>query len=483
MSPLSPSGARIRGDDYQHVCAWLQALRALQPESGIVAIGIEDPEAGSVDDVTVYRDDQTQEFFQAKSAVDGREAVSVEWLMEPSRAGGPSILQRFFQIWNDGAEGRRTKLTLVTNRPPAAGDPLMALRDGRDGTVAARLKEAPPRSRAGAVRRELANHLRATEEELLAFLANVTFKVSRLHDELKEQAWPLMYAVGLRYDEEALALALGIVRGWVTAGRRRLATDEVRRAIEPLRRAGDLPAASLVIQAIDRDPMPETATVVLDWTDFFPGAEPRTRRQPSEIGLWNGRFRRELQEAARTLRARGQRRVLVRGYMRLPSWFATGVELGATAGFDVVAFQRGAPWSSDGRVGVCAVTDSADRQIGEGVDVSIAIGVAADLEHDVVNYLQKSVPEVGRLVSVIPQAGHSVAIAGPAEARAWALNTRDRVRALVRRYQPEKIHLFLATPHSGALLLGHLWDRMPPTQLYEDLGPVGGYCPSFLIPN
>jgi SMODS-associated and fused to various effectors sensor domain len=57
------------------------------------------------------------------------------------------------------------------------------------------------------------------------------------------------------------------------------------------------------------------------------------------------------------------------------------------------------------------------------------------------------------------------------------------VRVLVRKYRPTKIHLFLATPSSGALLLGHLWDRMPPTQLYEDLGPVGGYCPSFIIPN
>ncbi len=93
MSALSATGARIRGDDYQHVCAWLQALRALQPESGIVAIGIEDPEAGSVDDVTVYRDDQAREFFQAKSAVDGREVVSLEWLKESSRAGVPRARQ------------------------------------------------------------------------------------------------------------------------------------------------------------------------------------------------------------------------------------------------------------------------------------------------------------------------------------------------------------------------------------------------------
>ena len=48
---------------------------------------------------------------------------------------------------------------------------------------------------------------------------------------------------------------------------------------------------------------------------------------------------------------------------------------------------------------------------------------------------------------------------------------------------PRKLHVFLATPHGAALLLGHLWDRMPLTQLYEDHGASKGYVPSFLIPN
>ena len=40
-------------------------------------------------------------------------------------------------------------------------------------------------------------------------------------------------------------------------------------------------------------------------------------------------------------------------------------------------------------------------------------------------------------------------------------------------------------PNQGfpARFLGHLWDRMPATQLYEDLGPTEGYSPSYLIPN
>ena len=230
--------------------------------------------------------------------------------------------------------------------------------------------------------------------------------------------------------------------------------------------------------------MPEGATIVLDWADLFPGSEPRTRRRPRVDDLWNGKFRPELQEARRKLRAVGHRRVLVRGYMRLPSWFATGVELGRTAGFEVVSFQGGVPWPSEGEVGEFPVQVSTDRKLGDGTELGLGIGVAADPSEDVLSFVQESVPQAGRLICIIPETGSSnVAIGNDTDARAWALQTRDLVRIVVRRYRPAKIHLFLAAPHGAALLLGHLWDRMPVTQLYEDLGPGNGYLPCFLIPN
>jgi hypothetical protein len=45
----------------------------------------------------------------------------------------------------------------------------------------------------------------------------------------------------------------------------------------------------------------------------------------------------------------------------------------------------------------------------------------------------------------------------------------------------KRIHLFLAMPGGLALLLGHFWDRMPPTQTYEDL--LAAYEKAFLIAN
>ncbi len=484
-SSLSASGARIRGDDYQHLFAWIQALRALQPGSGIYEIGIEDPEAGNADDVTVYHEDGRREFSQAKSSVDGREVASMRWLMEPSRKGGASILQRFYSVWAADSPGSsRPKLTLITNRPAAADDPVIELRDGRSGTVADRLREKTPKSQAGIARKELAKHLGVGEERLLTFLTDLSLRLSRLHDELKEQVPSLMYAAGLRCDEEAVALGLSIVRGWVADGKRRLSVDEIRTSVAALTRPEHVPAASLLIQALDRDQMPESATVALDWTDQFPGPEPRTRRRPCDEGLWNLKFRAELQEAARRLRAQGHRRILVRGFMRLPTWFATGVEFGRTAGFEVVTFQKGMPWSSDGKPGNFHVRTRVDASVGGGSELALGISVAADLSDDVLAFLKISLPNVGKFVSIVPENGpSSVAIGSDVEARAWALRTRDTVRRIVRDYHPPQVHLFLATPHGAALLLGHLWDRMPLTQLYEDLGALKGYSPSFTIPN
>jgi hypothetical protein len=43
------------------------------------------------------------------------------------------------------------------------------------------------------------------------------------------------------------------------------------------------------------------------------------------------------------------------------------------------------------------------------------------------------------------------------------------------------VHLFQSCPLPLAILIGHLWNRMPQTQVYEGLGPGGGYIPAFAI--
>ena len=170
--------------------------------------------------------------------------------------------------------------------------------------------------------------------------------------------------------------------------------------------------------------------------------------------------------------------------MRLPTWFTAGVELGRTMGFDVAPFRGDIPWPSTGDPADFPVKIARDEKLSLAEELAVGVGLSADLSEDVLRYLGRSVPEVGRYTGLTPAKGPSnVAIGSPAEAGGWAFRTRDLIREAIREHRPPRIHLFLATPHGAALLLGHLWDRMPATQLYEDLGPLDGYYPSFIVPN
>lgn len=480
---LSASGARIRGDDYQHLFTWLQVIYASNEASDIIKIGVEDPEAGNADDVTVYRRDGSCEFYQTKSSVDGSSTVGMDLLIEPSKPGRPSMIQKFHELWAEKRNKCKLKIILVTNMLPETNDRLLSMRDGRDGTVARILQNAKPESKEGSVRRELAEHLRVDDSEVMEFCHDLEFKLGHTYGDWEQLAKVHMLMGGLRHDEDAVAQGVGIVRAWVTKGKRIITACELRQTLRPLRQSDDPPTASILVEAISRGPVSEIATIVLDWTNCFPGVEPRVRRQASDPTLWNSKFRLELQRATRDLRSQGHAHILVQGYMRLPTWFAAGAELGKTAGFRVSSFQDKSVWSSVGECPDVAIRHVSET-VGFGRDLAVGIALAVDPSADVLAYVRDSQIGVEKYVCIMPVSGvDNQSIGSGAEARGWAYAVRDAVRGLVREHKPDMIHLFLAGPHGAILLLGHLWDRMPSTQLYEDLGSTAGYAPSYLIPG
>ena len=471
MTGLSASGARARGDDYQHLFAWLQALGVLT--GGVDEIGIEDPDAGNADDVTVRRGGK-RHCYQTKYSTDHRPVADIAWIMEQSRRGGPSLMRGFYKLWS-GNEENRPKISLVTNRHPAPGD-LMAMADGEDDTLVRCLRRSGPGPEKA--RADLAGHLGIGEEELFSFLSDVRFELGRSKILLEELAKAHMHAAGLRNDDDALRRGVQVVREWVVAGSRKIGAKDVRLAAEPLRRT-DLSTASLLVQMIDSDADPGSATVALDWTRLFPGSEPGARCLPSDPALWNGEFGPRLMQAARDLRSAGGTHVLVRGYMRLPTWFMAGAALRKTAGFEVSSVQGGRAWSSEGDPACVRI----ERDVigSSGADLAVGIALAYDPSEDVSAYLRRRQIDA-RYARIRPAGGPgNYSISGSAEAKGWALAARDCVRRLVGENQPNCIRLFLAGPHAAMLLLGHFWDRMPRTQLYEYLGAGKGYAPSYTI--
>src|SRR5690349_2157838 len=89
------SGARLTGDDVQHAVAWHAALRTLVPHADVDSVTVEAFKVGNVDDVVVNRTVSPDDYIQVKAAVSAERPASIEWLTASTRAGGPSILQRF----------------------------------------------------------------------------------------------------------------------------------------------------------------------------------------------------------------------------------------------------------------------------------------------------------------------------------------------------------------------------------------------------
>lgn len=482
MSSLSSSGARIRGDDFQHAYAAIRAVEVLLPDSTVTDIGVEDPDPAvhNADDVTIYRKNEPNEFVQAKSSVDASSPATIEWLVEAS-AGGNSILSHLYGAWTGLIEkGEDPSLILVSNKQIDPGDPVLPLREGTDGTVAMRLRAATAGSAPGRARASLASHLGVSEDELLRFLEHLSLRFGQLQEDHRTQLSRLLAAVGLRADRQAVDLCIGMVRHWVTSGKRSLTADEVRDEITALGIEASVPAATVVVQAIDHRPS-EGAVVSLDWVDRFDGGEARSRRIPIDPEDWHLVFRPALLDAAASVRAEGLSKVHIGGAMRLPTWFAVGNAFAETSGFEVEAFQGGELWTSFGPFDEYDFDTGVESTDSDGDEGAVVISIATDIRDDAREHIA-TLTDVGSVLHVRPVGGPgSTAILNGRVARDMALAVRNKVRVFVRRHRPSKLHLFLASPGAFAMLLGHRWDRVADTQLYADLAP--GYAEAYLIPN
>ena len=122
-----------------------------------------------------------------------------------------------------------------------------------------------------------------------------------------------------------------------------------------------------------------------------------------------------------------------------------------------------------------------ETPMAQGPDVAVSLSVSAGARENVSGFVRRSQLPVALHLDLAPERGAGItAIGGPAEALGWALAARDAVRATARTWSALKLHLFLIGPAGCALLLGHLWLHVPPTQVYEDIGM--NHAPAFFIP-
>lgn len=481
-STPSPSGARLTGDDVQHAVAWHAALQTLVPNAGVRGVTVEAAVPGNVDDVVVAKSVGPHEYTQVKATVSAQHPATIDWLTEANRQSG-SILQRFHRSWSElTVDGSRPHLTLVTNRSIDPNDPVLTLRD-RNDRLASRLRAASSPETISA-RGHLLSHLGVTEDELFDFFSSL-----RLQTDASEAAWrqhvrEISYAAGVRADETAFRLGIAEVREWVKTDRTERQAADVNGAIDRLELRAEEPFTIVSINALEAPMSSQGAGSVLDWVDKFRGTEARNRRGLKDPREWNSVLRPELMGVQQRLRTRGARRVLITGTMRLPTWFAAGVAFQETAGFTPAKIKDGELWVKPTYTVApapiecsCPVTD-----LPAGRDVALALAISADPTPDVRHYLASIDYDIP-VVTVRPPHGVSnSSVAGLSHAFGLALAVRDLAREIARSVRPPVLHLFIAGPAGFAVLLGGVWDRVPSTQIYEDLAGEG-YEAAFFIPN
>lgn len=478
--PPSASGARLTGDDLQHAIAWYYALLALQPRAGITSIAVEAANAGNVDDVVIRHAEPPDDYLQVKAAVAATHPATIDWLTDATRRSA-SILRRFHDFYLQAtAAGPTPRLQLVTNRSIEPTDPILTLRDC-DDRVAERLRRADSRQ-VVAARADLARHLGVSEDDACSFLDCLRFRTDASEATWSESVKHLSLALGLDATDAALRLGVSEIREWVKTSREEKTPDDIDAAVARLGLRVADPWETLVIEALDTETEVELddAPIVVDWVDRFAGDEARTRRGLRNPADWNTVLRDDLAVAERALRTK---RVLVRGQARLPVWFAIGVHLSRTRGYHVATVQNGELWSTDRTPAPApALTTTPLRDPLPGGPLALSVAISADPSEDAALHLAYNTPTAGHLRVTLKSGIGSHALDGVDHAWASALAVRDEVRRIASTAQPSTLHLFLAAPAGFALLLGHVWDRVPDTQTYEDL-KTSGYEPAFLIRN
>lgn len=470
VPPRHPSGVRMAGDDYQHLVTWNEVLLALRPDSGAETVTVEAPDAGNLDDVVVAYRARRAKNVQVKHAVNALTPVGTAYLTEPH--GRTSLLQRFHRSWNLLQRGgQRPELRLVTDREIDPTDEAMRCLDRHSELLVPEMAGL----RAGAARDAWARHLGVDEDALLDFLADLRFMTGRPFAAEAERADSLMWALGLATGQSALDSALGFVRDWVQRRERTLSIEKLREEVfERVGQAADR-GALLIIEGVDDDDHPEDADVLVRYVERYAEDDPNLRRRLADPSDWQ-LVAQQLEETAVELRARGRHRVMVRGALRLPVWFAAGAALRHVRGFTVAALQHGSIWASDTAGATAGMVGSTVSAPGLGSELAVAVGVATDPGLGVGPFVERSGLPVGRIAVICPRQGPSnEAIPDSATAAAMAIAIRDEVRRLLEDDPADRIHLFLAAPGGLGLLLGHRWNALRPTSVYEHLGAGRGY--------
>ncbi|MFF2601311.1 SAVED domain-containing protein [Streptomyces californicus] len=489
MEPLpapSPTSVRITGDHYQWLIAWTGCLtllreNAIHTANPVISVGVEADDAGNLDDVVLRRRTPPHTYTQVKYTVSSATPVNEDYLTRPSPTGGPSILKKIAKTWRAlTADGIEADLAIVTNRAPDPTDPLIAVRDTRTQLLLPKAADGTARSKAGQARTRWAQNAGLSETELHDLLSRLRFDLARELAHVHEQLQLLMAVCGLRNDSHAVDEGANWVAQQVRNGHRILTLDMVKAAVDSLDLKTGPAYAILSVATLKPDPLAAEADHTINWIDRFETDSEYTKRRPLAPATW-AQLQADIEAAPSRLPGRTD--ISVSGSLRLAPAFLTGAAFRMVTGADLAILQRGDLWSTSDTYDVERAPVVEEYDIGQGEDLAVGINItvrAEDFTQDVLEYIEgQSIPASKLLILTPPAGPKDRSVLDSSAANALAVGIRDALRRPART--TPRIHLFLACPMGLALLLGHRWNRMRPTVVYEDIGTAQVYEPAFFI--
>jgi hypothetical protein len=473
---LPARAAALRGDDLQHAVGWYWAVCAYQdPE--ITSVSIEDRDGGSFDDVVVRRVSTAHRLLQVKNSNFGGTLIDDKWLLATSSSSerARSPLQHFFDTWKAWRDsGEPFDLELLSTR---GFDPAhQILGEHRDLLThqvdVQRILDASGASRLGKARLLWQEHLNISAFELVAFLSAVRFRYAGNENDWDEKSALRMQLNGLRHDREALTMGRALVRNWVKLGSGEQSRDEIRAQIHESRLQATDAVLHLVVHGIDRERGPAPATVEIDLLDLYVGDDPQRRHRLVDDAAWE-EVRVRVRAAVEMLESLGPRTVRVVGKMRLPVWFLLGAELAATRGWVLETERSGVAWSTisppaSDREHV--VPQSNAGSLSSGSRLAVAVSLTHPVGDDARYFLRAAGWQDIPILELDPPAGTEVGHYSVGTANwlvDWARAARAAIRQAVTASGAIEVHLFIAAPAQAALFLGHFWNMLPATVVYE----------------
>ena len=217
---------------------------------------------------------------------------------------------------------------------------------------------------------------------------------------------------------------------------------------------------------------PDPLALQIDARAFSGGSAPYPSAEEWASGLME-----PLDKTARWLRSHGFFRVVLGGSYRLTSAVALGWSLRSAHGFELSVPTREGVWRTDDRPR--AGEAEPGWEINEpdslnGDQLAVGVGVLRNPAVDLLN--TAGVP----LGSVLGFHLGTALTSAPAAQASISLIKRETDKC-VARLNPSRIQLYVACPAALAVVLGHRWNAMPPTQLHEYLHGERRYVQTAVI--